>query len=313
MDYITEELGGVVTAEQYGETQGRITILKPVFTDVASTSWYYDAVMTAYNDGLMTGVSATTFAPNTNMTRAMIVTMLYRLAGEPAVEGNVSETFTDCKDGSYYANAVLWASETGVVTGRNATTFDPNGTLTRQELAAILYRYCGSAAAEAELAFDDAESIASWASDAVAYCVESGLMSGVSSTSFAPTGFANRAMGATVLVRLAAMEIVPPVAAEEDEAPAEDEAEDPLLRTRPLPRTRPPAEDETPAEDEAPAEDETPAEDEAPAEERGCLSLIRLNQTGSRGAFAPRLFQTAFGCREAQLGRPCVASLRSWH
>ena len=128
MDYITEELGGVVTAEQYGETQGRITILKPVFTDVASTSWYYDAVMTAYNDGLMTGVSATTFAPNTNMTRAMIVTMLYRLAGEPAVEGNVSETFTDCKDGSYYANAVLWASETGVVTGRNATTFDPNGT-----------------------------------------------------------------------------------------------------------------------------------------------------------------------------------------
>ena len=245
MDYITEVLDGVVTAEQYGESAGRITILAPVFTDVASTSWYYEAVMTAYNNGLMTGVSATTFAPNTNMTRAMIVTMLYRLAGEPAVEGNVSDVFADCTDGSWYANAVLWASETGVVTGRNATTFDPNGTLTRQELAAILYRYCGSAAVEnAELTFADADEIASWASDAVAYCVESGLMSGVSATEFDATGSANRAMGATVLVRLDGMDIEPPV------APAEDET----------------AEEETPAEGEETTE-ETPAEGEEATEE----------------------------------------------
>ena len=86
----------------------------------------------------MTGVSASKFEPATNMTRAMIVTMLYRLAGEPAVEGEVSGTFTDCADGQWYSDAVLWASETGVVTGRTASTFDPNGTLTRQELEDIL-------------------------------------------------------------------------------------------------------------------------------------------------------------------------------
>ena len=128
MDYITEVLDGVVTAEQYGEPAGRITILAPVFTDVASTSWYYEAVMTAYNNGLMTGVSATTFAPNTNLTRAMLATTLNRLAGNPALHGNVPEPLTPCKDRPYYAHAVLCATETRMLTRLNAPTLQPTPT-----------------------------------------------------------------------------------------------------------------------------------------------------------------------------------------
>ena len=206
MSYITEELGGVITAEKYGEPQGRITVKAPVFTDVASTAWYYEAVMTAYENEIMNGVTDTTFEPLTAMNRAMLVTMLYRMEGSPAVEGNVSEIFTDCKDGSYYANAVLWAYENKIVSGRGETSFEPLATMTRQEMAVILYNYSvfkGAAeVTEPELAYADAESVASWALAAVDYCTDAKLMNGVTDTTFDPTGSANRAMGATVMVRI---------------------------------------------------------------------------------------------------------------
>ena len=172
MSYITEELKGVVTAEKYGEPQGRITVLEPVFTDVVEGKWYYDAVMTAYEKELMNGVTANTFEPLTAMNRAMLVTMLYRLEGSPAVEGNVSETFTDCKDTAYYANAVLWAFQNEIVTGRGETTFEPLSNLTRQEMAVILYNYMKYKGAdevtEPELSYSDADKVASWATAAVA-------------------------------------------------------------------------------------------------------------------------------------------------
>lgn len=206
MSYITEELGGVITAKKYGEPQGRITVKAPVFTDVASTAWYYEAVMTAYENEIMNGVTDTTFEPLTAMNRAMLVTMLYRMEGSPAVEGNVSEIFTDCKDGSYYANAVLWAYENKIVSGRGETSFEPLATMTRQEMAVILYNYSvfkGAAeVTEPELAYADAESVASWALAAVDYCTDAKLMNGVTDTTFDPTGSANRAMGATVMVRI---------------------------------------------------------------------------------------------------------------
>ena len=207
MSYITEELDGVVTAEQYGEPQGRITVIEPVFTDVASGQWFYDAVMTAYEKELMNGVTANTFEPLTAMNRAMLVTMLYRLEGSPAVEGNVSETFTDCKDTAYYANAVLWAFQNEIVTGRGETTFEPLSNLTRQEMAVILYNYMKYKGAdevtEPELSYSDADKVASWATAAVAYCTQTELMNGVTAETFDPAGSANRAMGATVLVRIA--------------------------------------------------------------------------------------------------------------
>lgn len=209
MSYITEELGGVITAKKYGEPQGRITVKAAetgVFTDVASTAWYYEAVMTAYENEIMNGVTDTTFEPLTAMNRAMLVTMLYRMEGSPAVEGNVSEIFTDCKDGSYYANAVLWAYENKIVSGRGETSFEPLATMTRQEMAVILYNYSvfkGAAeVTEPELAYADAESVASWALAAVDYCTDAKLMNGVTDTTFDPTGSANRAMGATVMVRI---------------------------------------------------------------------------------------------------------------
>ena len=207
MSYITEELKGVVTAEKYGEPQGRITVLEPVFTDVVEGKWYYDAVMTAYEKELMNGVTANTFEPLTAMNRAMLVTMLYRLEGSPAVEGNVSETFTDCKDTAYYANAVLWAFQNEIVTGRGETTFEPLSNLTRQEMAVILYNYMKYKGAdevtEPELSYSDADKVASWATAAVAYCTQNELMNGVTAETFDPAGSANRAMGATVLVRIA--------------------------------------------------------------------------------------------------------------
>lgn len=209
MSYITEELDGVITAEKYGEPQGRITVKAAetgVFTDVASTAWYYETVMTAYENEIMNGVTDTTFEPLTAMNRAMLVTMLYRMEGSPAVEGNVSEIFTDCKDGSYYANAVLWAYENKIVSGRGETSFEPLATMTRQEMAVILYNYSvfkGAAeVTEPELAYADAESVASWALAAVDYCTDAKLMNGVTDTTFDPTGSANRAMGATVMVRI---------------------------------------------------------------------------------------------------------------
>ena len=209
MSYITEELDGVITAEKYGEPQGRITVKAAetgVFTDVASTAWYYEAVMTAYENEIMNGVTDTTFEPLTAMNRAMLVTMLYRMEGSPAVEGNVSEIFTDCKDGSYYANAVLWAYENKIVSGRGETSFEPLATMTRQEMAVILYNYSvfkGAAeVTEPELAYADAESVASWALAAVDYCTDAKLMNGVTDTTFDPTGSANRAMGATGMVRI---------------------------------------------------------------------------------------------------------------
>ena len=206
MSYITTELGGVITAEKYGEPQGRITIKAPVFTDVVEGKWYYEAVMTAYEKELMNGVTANTFEPMTAMNRAMLVTMLYRLEGSPEVEGNVSEVFADCKDTAYYAKAVLWASQNNIVSGRGESAFAPLATMTRQEMAVILYNYSVfKGAAEVtgpELAYADADAVASWATAAVAYCGEAGLMTGVTDTEFAPAGSANRAMGATVLVRL---------------------------------------------------------------------------------------------------------------
>lgn len=211
MDYIKTELQGRITAADYGTPDGEITVnlgVSGLFTDVAWDSWARPYIQTAYDKGIMSGTSASAFEPDTAMTRAMLVTMLYRMENSPAVTGKVSDVFTDCADGSWYADAVLWASEAKIVTGITETTFEPLTALTRQQMATLLYRYAvyNGAAEQTDLtlSFADADTVAAWAAPGVAYCAGEGLMTGVTGTTFAPDGTASRAMGATVMSRIAA-------------------------------------------------------------------------------------------------------------
>ena len=211
VDYITEVLDGVVPAE-YAEPQGRITVLTEAaaepgfFTDVAEGAWYYDYIVTAYANGLMTGVSDTQFAPDMAVTRAMLVTMVYQLEGSPEVEGAASEIFSDVADDAWYADALVWCSANGLLEGFEGETFDADTVITREDVAVMLYAYelynGAEEVTDAELTWADASDVSEDAVAAVAYCTESGLMNGVTETEFAPDGSATRAQCATVLVRL---------------------------------------------------------------------------------------------------------------
>ncbi len=211
INYITETLGGVVPAE-YAEPQGRITVLTEAaaepgfFTDVAEGAWYYDYIVTAYENGLMTGVSETEFAPDVAVTRAMLVAMVYQLEGSPEVEGAASELFTDVADDAWYADALVWCSANGLLEGFEGETFDADTVITREDVAVMLYAYelynGAEEVTDAELTWADAADVSEDAVAAVAYCTESGLMNGVTETEFAPDGSATRAQCATVLVRL---------------------------------------------------------------------------------------------------------------
>lgn len=208
--YITEELSGEI-GSSYAETKQRMTVICIPFVDVERTSWYFDAVQYVYEHGLMNGVDETHFAPTGTMTRGMMVTMLHRLSGSPAAEGSASAQFTDVPDNAWYADAVAWAVETGITQGMGDGTFQPDGILSRQQMATFFYRHAQaygdiSAADGYELSYQDTAEIADWARDAVAYCTAVGLMQGVENNNFAPNADANRAMGATILMRFAKLE-----------------------------------------------------------------------------------------------------------
>ena len=173
------------------------------FTDVKSGDWFQDAVAYVYDKGMMTGTSATTFAPNSTTTRGMIVTILYRLENEPAAG---TSSFADVASGAYYAKAVAWAAENGVVTGTTATTFAPDAPITREQMAAILYRYATlkgyDVSQKADLSgYTDAGTISAYASDAMAWANAQGLITGVTNTTLAPKSSATRAQVATILMR----------------------------------------------------------------------------------------------------------------
>ena len=174
------------------------------FTDVAETDWFHDAVQYAYENGLMDGVGDGQFAPNATTNRAMVVTILYRLAGEPDVSGDVG--FADVAAGQWYTDAVLWAAQKGIVNGISATEFSPAGDLTREQLATILYRYAQDqgydVSASADLSgFPDADQIQSYATQALSWAVAEGLLQGFEDDSPQPGGTATRAQIATILMR----------------------------------------------------------------------------------------------------------------
>lgn len=178
--------------------------LKANFTDVAADAWYADAVQYVYENGLMSGTSETTFSPDLTTTRGMIVTILYRMENEPAVTGTTA--FTDVAADQYYANAVAWAAQNGIVAGIDAITFAPDKAITREQMAAILYRYAQfkgyDVSAKADLSiYTDAASVGAYAVDAMAWANGAGLITGTSTTTLSPAGNATRAQVAAILMR----------------------------------------------------------------------------------------------------------------
>lgn len=169
------------------------------YQDVTSDKWYASAVDYVSTTGLMQG-SAGLFRPGEAMNRAMLVTVLYRMAGSPAVEG--TSLFTDVPAGKWYTDAVLWASKNGIVQGQTADTFAPNASITRQQLATFLYRYAQAKPVQSNLsAFTDAGQVSAYAADPLAWAVENGFVGGTTPTTLAPRDTASRAMVAAVLMR----------------------------------------------------------------------------------------------------------------
>lgn len=173
------------------------------FTDVSTSDWFYSDVMFVYENGLFSGTDSRSFSPNASMTRAMLVTVLYRLEGEPASTG--SSSFSDVCSGSYYEKAVAWAAANGIVTGTGSTSFSPDAKVTREQLAAILYRYAQykklDTDAGAKLdSFSDAGNVSGYASEALSWAVSEGLINGASGR-LMPKGDATRAQVAAILHR----------------------------------------------------------------------------------------------------------------
>ena len=199
-----------------------VNIYEPaIFTDTKATAWYAEHVDNVFDLGLMNGTSEHTFAPNANVNRAMAATVLYRIAGEPEIEGE--SPFNDVPAGKYFTNAVIWAEQNGIVNGYPDGTFRPDVSITREQLAAILYRYAGSegkATAEAAVLdeFPDAYKVHSYAQDAMGWAVGAELINGVGSDGksyLQPANNASRAQFATIISRY--MTTVYPLTPEEQE------------------------------------------------------------------------------------------------
>ena len=173
------------------------------FPDVDENDWFYDEVVYVYENGLMNGVENNQFAPNTATNRAMLATILYRLAGEPAVSGDLP--FTDVESGTWYTDAVLWAAQNGIVNGLGENTFAPMNTLTREQLVTMLYRYAEAAGYDVSAAADlsgypDAGKVQSYAQEAMSWAVAEGIVEGMDGN-LNPAGNATRAQIATILMR----------------------------------------------------------------------------------------------------------------
>lgn len=174
------------------------------FGDVKSGDWFYNDVKYVYDKGMMAGTAADVFAPNTTTTRAMIVTILYRLEGSPAVTGTSS--FVDVPAGQWYTDAVNWAAANQIVKGTSATTFAPNDSITREQMAAILYRYAQykgyDVTKKADLSgYSDNSQVSAYAKDALAWANAAKLINGVTNTTLAPQGNATRAQVSAILHR----------------------------------------------------------------------------------------------------------------
>lgn len=189
------------------------------FTDVPETMWYYDSVYYVYAHGLMNGTAATLFSPGNPTTRGMLVTILYRMEGSP--QGAGWGPFTDVTPGAYYAQPIAWAAWNGIVNGITSTTFAPDRNVTREQMAAILYRYTAwkewDVSQQGNLfQFTDWQKVQTYARTPLAWAVASGLIQGKENQRLDPGGPATRAEVATILQRFHSTYVAPP--AEEETA-----------------------------------------------------------------------------------------------
>ena len=172
------------------------------FNDVSESEWFYEAVKYVYDKGMMNGVSDTSFAPYSNLTRGMIAQVLYNLEGKPAVSGSA---YTDVAADQWYNDAVNWAAQKGIVTGYGDGAFGPMDNITREQMAAILYRYAQykgyDVSAKGDLtAFTDGNTVSDWAKDAMSWAVGTALFNGKGDGILDPTTTATRAEVAKILM-----------------------------------------------------------------------------------------------------------------
>ena len=178
------------------------------FSDVKPGSTYYDGVKYVWEKGLMNGTAADRFSPNAGLTRAMLVTILWRMEGSPKT---VATDFTDVPENAWYANGVAWAASNGVVTGVGDGKFAPNGALTREQLVTVLYRYSKAPASGDLSGIPDAGKVSPWAQDAMRWAVKYGLLSPGSDGRLAPRAAADRGLVAAVLLQFGSGEaLLPP-------------------------------------------------------------------------------------------------------
>ena len=173
------------------------------FQDVSESDWFYEAVRYVYERGIMSGVAQDRFAPRDTLTRAMLVQTLYALEGKPQAEGG--ERFEDVSQEEWYADAVAWAAQNGLVAGVGEDRFAPEDALTREQMALILYRYAQYKSYDVQVegepleSFQDKDEISAWAEEALAWAVDAKLLSGTGESCLSPGGTATRAQVAQVL------------------------------------------------------------------------------------------------------------------
>ena len=202
--YITFETDHFSLYSVVNKDKRMTTYSKLPFSDVRIADWFYNDVKYVYEKGMMAGTAADVFAPNATTTRAMIVTILYRLEGSPAVTG--TSAFVDVPAGQWYTDAVNWAAANQIVKGTSATTFAPNDSITREQMAAILYRYAQykgyDVTKKADLSgYSDNGQVSAYAKDALAWANAAKLINGVTNTTLAPQGNATRAQASAILHR----------------------------------------------------------------------------------------------------------------
>jgi len=179
------------------------------FNDVKSSDWYYSYIQYVYEQGLFNGVTETVFSPNGEMNRAMLATVLYRLGGE--AEAGFTNPFSDVTAGEWYTDGVVWAAHYGIVQGVGDTSFSPEASVTREQIAVMLYRYAmeyleASDSASGDLAaFSDAANISSWAVQGISWAVDNGILNGMGDGALYPNSTATRAEVATMLQRFSTM------------------------------------------------------------------------------------------------------------
>ena len=179
------------------------------YTDVAQDAWYKDAVDYVTDNGLLVGVADDQFGPEQNVTRAMVVTVMWRQSGAPASDGE--SAFTDVPDGEWYTAAVAWGADNGMVAGMSDTTFEPNTPVTREQLVAFMQRFAEKNGEDVSIgdgsvldAFTDADSLSDWAHDVMIWALENGVIGGMTDTTLVPQGNATRAQYAAILQRTGA-------------------------------------------------------------------------------------------------------------